>query len=138
GRERRQGLRAHGQSGHAGGADRGSQARPRHLRLGRLARLLGQAGSALTGPDVAEIESTARERGVRLVRFLWCGNDGTVRAKATALSGLEQRLRSEEHTSELQSLTNLVCRLLLEKKKKDEAMQHRRQHTRLCQLDRIR
>src|SRR5258706_11845295 len=28
-------------------------------------------------------------------------------------------MRSEEHTSELQSLTNLVCRLLLEKKKKD-------------------
>src|SRR5262249_57610601 len=27
------------------------------------------------------------------------------------------RARSEEHTSELQSLTNLVCRLLLEKKK---------------------
>src|SRR5438046_5924914 len=27
------------------------------------------------------------------------------------------RWRSEEHTSELQSLTNLVCRLLLEKKK---------------------
>src|SRR5262249_62192856 len=29
-----------------------------------------------------------------------------------------QAFRSEEHTSELQSLTNLVCRLLLEKKKK--------------------
>src|SRR5438046_3759228 len=29
----------------------------------------------------------------------------------------ERILRSEEHTSELQSLTNLVCRLLLEKKK---------------------
>src|SRR5262249_61028323 len=29
-----------------------------------------------------------------------------------------QNGRSEEHTSELQSLTNLVCRLLLEKKKK--------------------
>src|SRR5258706_9447398 len=28
--------------------------------------------------------------------------------------------RSEEHTSELQSLTNLVCRLLLEKKKEPE------------------
>src|SRR5258706_4076975 len=28
------------------------------------------------------------------------------------------QVRSEEHTSELQSLTNLVCRLLLEKKKK--------------------
>src|SRR5258706_8984777 len=30
--------------------------------------------------------------------------------------------RSEEHTSELQSLTNLVCRLLLEKKKKKTKM----------------
>src|SRR5258706_6843776 len=29
----------------------------------------------------------------------------------------EKPVRSEEHTSELQSLTNLVCRLLLEKKK---------------------
>src|SRR5258706_10901497 len=29
--------------------------------------------------------------------------------------------RSEEHTSELQSLTNLVCRLLLEKKKKKKS-----------------
>src|SRR5438046_4771675 len=28
-------------------------------------------------------------------------------------------VRSEEHTSELQSLTNLVCRLLLEKKKQE-------------------
>src|SRR5438093_5953834 len=31
--------------------------------------------------------------------------------------------RSEEHTSELQSLTNLVCRLLLEKKKNKEKSQ---------------
>src|SRR5256885_6453305 len=31
--------------------------------------------------------------------------------------GHAQRLRSEEHTSELQSPCNLVCRLLLEKKK---------------------
>src|SRR5437016_8058978 len=30
--------------------------------------------------------------------------------------------RSEEHTSELQSLTNLVCRLLLEKKKKPSTL----------------
>src|SRR2546430_5572168 len=30
-------------------------------------------------------------------------------------------LRSEEHTSELQSQSNLVCRLLLEKKKNDDA-----------------
>src|SRR5258706_8703666 len=32
-------------------------------------------------------------------------------------AGETPRRRSEEHTSELQSLTNLVCRLLLEKKK---------------------
>src|SRR5438046_8801358 len=35
----------------------------------------------------------------------------------TNLNGTFCLLRSEEHTSELQSLTNLVCRLLLEKKK---------------------
>src|SRR5687768_18166371 len=32
----------------------------------------------------------------------------------------ERSRRSEEHTSELQSRLHLVCRLLLEKKKKDE------------------
>src|SRR5262249_61756898 len=36
------------------------------------------------------------------------------------LSSTDQYFRSEEHTSELQSLTNLVCRLLLEKKKKKQ------------------
>src|SRR5688572_31397682 len=34
--------------------------------------------------------------------------------------------RSEEHTSELQSQSNLVCRLLLEKKKKIKKTQHRK------------
>src|SRR5688572_32560049 len=33
--------------------------------------------------------------------------------------GLSGTMRSEEHTSELQSQSNLVCRYLLEKKKKD-------------------
>src|SRR2546430_11454916 len=32
--------------------------------------------------------------------------------------------RSEEHTSELQSQSNLVCRLLLEKKKQKQHMKH--------------
>src|SRR2546422_3781770 len=40
-------------------------------------------------------------------------HDRAVRAVARAV-----RLRSEEHTSELQSRLHLVCRLLLEKKKK--------------------
>src|SRR5438093_9610350 len=39
------------------------------------------------------------------------------------------RGRSEEHTSELQSLTNLVCRLLLEKKKKKNNQNQHNKHT---------
>src|SRR2546430_6152839 len=35
----------------------------------------------------------------------------------TGKDGLCNRIRSEEHTSELQSQSNLVCRLLLEKNK---------------------
>src|SRR5437016_10452626 len=38
---------------------------------------------------------------------------------------MQKRARSEEHTSELQSLTNLVCRLLLEKKKEAYKIEHR-------------
>src|SRR5256885_4506123 len=40
----------------------------------------------------------------------WAGNSGSAARKDSP--------RSEEHTSELQSPCNLVCRLLLEKKKK--------------------
>src|SRR5262249_56679155 len=40
------------------------------------------------------------------------------RPRAPRHGPARRRRRSEEHTSELQSLTNLVCRLLLEKKKK--------------------
>src|SRR5258708_25940243 len=40
-------------------------------------------------------------------------------------AGEENRIRSEEHTSELQSPDHLVCRLLLEKKKTEvEGRQH--------------
>src|SRR2546422_6967388 len=47
------------------------------------------------------------------VLMLGLGNGGVVWAEQTVPSGL----RSEEHTSELQSRLHLVCRLLLEKKK---------------------
>src|SRR5262249_56481954 len=57
----------------------------------------------------------ARERSVRV----WTrGAIGARGSRVAARGGAESdRERSEEHTSELQSLTNLVCRLLLEKKK---------------------
>src|SRR2546430_3913513 len=47
------------------------------------------------------------------------GNDvGGVDQLAVHARGERRLARSEEHTSELQSQSNLVCRLLLEKKKK--------------------
>src|ERR671937_788003 len=41
-----------------------------------------------------DVAQQADEAGIRLVRFLWCGNDGTVRAKASSVRGLEGRMRS--------------------------------------------
>src|SRR5688572_32662630 len=57
-----------------------------------------------------------RAPGVRLARLVLriLGS----RARADARAPPQVRERSEEHTSELQSQSNLVCRLLLEKKKK--------------------
>src|SRR5438093_6447828 len=43
-------------------------------------------------------------------------------------SSARATVRSEEHTSELQSLTNLVCRLLLEKKKKNKTNKKQDRH----------
>src|SRR5258705_3080626 len=51
------------------------------------------------------------------------GKSSSRSTQSTSIGGgknipVEQFTRSEEHTSELQSLRHLVCRLLLEKKKK--------------------
>src|SRR2546426_6944173 len=45
-----------------------------------------------------------------------------IREKGGDAMAIPTDVRSEEHTSELQSPCNLVCRLLLEKKKKNESM----------------
>src|SRR2546430_13595028 len=47
-----------------------------------------------------------------------CGPLASDPPRRSALDRLAGWRRSEEHTSELQSQSNLVCRLLLEKKKK--------------------
>jgi glutamine synthetase len=44
--------------------------------------------------EANEIAKRADDEGLRLVRFLWCGNDGTVRAKASSVNGLEGRIKS--------------------------------------------
>src|SRR2546430_11177886 len=45
-------------------------------------------------------------------------NDGLRHDRCAGRNGGDRLARSEEHTSELQSQSNLVCRLLLEKKKR--------------------
>src|SRR5688572_18240688 len=75
----------------------------------------GESTDSLDGVTVGDLDSTARERfkipgGVRGVIVMQVEPDC-----AAFEAGLRER--SEEHTSELQSQSNLVCRLLLEKKK---------------------
>src|SRR2546430_7699554 len=59
--------------------------------------------------DAGPFEPHARWRGMDLDALLALDDDGW--------RALAEGTRSEEHTSELQSQSNLVCRLLLEKKK---------------------
>src|SRR2546427_13044323 len=95
--------------------------------------------ATLPKPSLIGIEATGYTQWLeRLVaelgHELWVGDPAEIRARAVRrqktdtrdaehlldllLSKRFPRLRSEEHTSELQSQSNLVCRLLLEKKKK--------------------
>jgi len=59
--------------------------------------MLTCASSGQENPDVGDVSEVIRrtdEAGLRLIRFLWCGNDGTMRAKASSRNGLEGRLQS--------------------------------------------
>src|SRR5438876_4793261 len=93
-----------------------SRARPEHARHRRDRGARAAALPAATGSPAVEPGATvrlARLRGCRVRdRFLGRGSD-----RLPALPGA-RFARSEEHTSELQSPVHLVCRLLLEKKKK--------------------
>src|SRR5438046_5660328 len=71
-------------------------------------------------PPQDRIESASRPAGVEWLPPRAALDDTDGWTSRAALEEAIRRLlvskRSEEHTSELQSLTNLVCRLLLEKK----------------------
>src|SRR2546427_3473116 len=90
----------------------GGQARKNCCRLGRSAgagRAEGHRDSVLARASVARAGGKAGFPRNPFERLLF----GSWMARGAALRGP----RSEEHTSELQSQSNLVCRLLLEKKK---------------------
>src|SRR5947207_8576586 len=97
-----------------------SYSTPIHLLSFPTRRSSDLAGASAT-------RATARTMTLRVMRasvFLACESgdvlrrrDGVVRVVPAPSRSAQKRLRSEEHTSELQSHSDLVCRLLLEKKK---------------------
>ena len=64
-----------------------------------------------TAYDIVQIQHANIITFIYLFLVVLCANDNYITI-------LKMRARSEEHTSELQSRQYLVCRLLLEKKKK--------------------
>src|SRR4051812_49760447 len=76
----------------------------------RVTRLRRFAGAGMTDAYDVTLDRTPRRVVVKLYR----DGDGTAPLEWSRLE-FAQRGRSEEHTSELQSHVNLVCRLLLEK-----------------------
>src|SRR5258708_14564591 len=82
-------------------------------------RLGGEMAARRQGPriadEVARLEAEVRGRQ-EVIAVLGAGGLGDTRGFSDHLKAFAKR--SEEHTSELQSPDHLVCRLLLEKKKK--------------------
>src|SRR4051812_38675389 len=96
-----------------------------HVLRGALQ--LPVAEAPLRRPDMPWLAAVILFGGVLGPLLLMLGLVRTEAAAASLLLNLEGLatmgiawVRSEEHTSELQSHVNLVCRLLLEKKKKDK------------------
>src|SRR5256885_11373415 len=77
---------------------------------GRVAQAQGSAN----GLVLAARKPRATQRAPSPLRLRAMQRPGL---RAATVRRAAQRARSEEHTSELQSPCNLVCRLLLEKKK---------------------
>src|SRR2546430_11477841 len=69
-----------------------------------------------TNAPIPQPVAPCRLRGVAGHRILQVPPGGPTRSDGRSGMVLARYWRSEEHTSELQSQSNLVCRLLLEKK----------------------
>src|SRR3989442_9517599 len=94
--------------------------RPEHAALllqGRLCRSRSVAADA--GVGAAGTERNGGVRSIRVQEFRYRFDAFVFRSRdRSECIKTESKLRSEEHTSELQSRPHLVCRLLLEKKKR--------------------
>src|SRR5258706_9823889 len=92
-----------------------------------LSRALGDGRRTI---ETGEAVVFARPLGIEKLVIVGVGHAraGHLRASVGVLPVKGFESRSEEHTSELQSLTNLVCRLLLEKKKKKNNKKNKRQN----------
>src|SRR5205085_12217427 len=77
-----------------------------------------EVGEAEDGPEGLRLFGNGSKWDAVVLDQRMPGMDG--------LETLRQLKRSEEHTSELQSQSNLVCRLLLEKKKKNKKKQQKK------------
>src|SRR5205823_5202791 len=88
-----------------------------------IALIAGAFGFSADIADALRSRAGATPRTTRRrTRTMLVGGQVAVALVLLAGAGLFARsLRSEEHTSELQSLAYLVCRLLLEKKKQTQA-----------------
>src|SRR5687767_15735164 len=74
--------------------------------------------------EVEEISVSALIRQIAARRPLTNGDGSRIHLVENPVETRIASYRSEEHTSELQSLAYLVCRLLLEKKKKKKKQEH--------------
>src|SRR5205814_9181585 len=77
---------------------------------------ISRSSSARRGRSPACGAASPARGAQRAARGLLEGHRGYPPGLELLAEHLERDLRSEEHTSELQSLRHLVCRLLLEKK----------------------
>src|SRR2546430_5753588 len=79
---------------------------------------VGASTPPMTTADVASLFGTAPGGSSGLLASGPLAESSCTILAATPPARDSNEMRSEEHTSELQSQSNLVCRLLLEKKKK--------------------
>src|SRR5690606_7137618 len=108
-----------------------------HQEAVRAAIAAGADGITTTSPDPGSLVEVAKEANAAKIPIInfntpdptasfdaYVGGDNVVFGRGWAQylvdKGLVKQGRSEEHTSELQSRENLVCRLLLEKKNKEK------------------